>query len=51
MSSHLRASASILPSSSESQIACRAGTSSTAANPLSSAVKAIPAFLAWAWAK
>jgi hypothetical protein len=50
MASHLRASASILSSVSESQIACSAGTSSTAANPLSSAVNPIPALAAWAWA-
>ena len=50
MSSHLRASASILSSVSESQIACTAAGSSQVANPLSSAVKAVPAFAAWAWA-
>jgi hypothetical protein len=50
MASHLRASASILSSVSESQIACSPATSSQAANPLSSAVKPIPALAAWAWA-
>ncbi len=50
MASHLRASASILSSVSESQIACTAAGSCTAANPLSSAVNPVPAFAAWAWA-
>ena len=50
MASHLRASASILSSVSELQIACSPATSSQAANPLSSAVNPIPALAAWAWA-
>src|SRR5258705_12494675 len=43
MSSHRAASAWIPCSSKESQICCTAATSSQAANPLSSAVKPIPA--------
>ena len=50
IASHLRASASILSSVSESQTACSPATSSQAANPLSSAVKPIPALAARAWA-
>ena len=48
MASHMRASASILSSASESQIACTAAGSSTAANPLSGAANPIPALTAWA---
>jgi hypothetical protein len=44
--SHLASSARICSSPGESQIACNAGTSPTAAKALSIGVKAIPAFSA-----
>ena len=47
---HLAARSQITVSSKESQIACTAATSSTAANPLSSAVNPIPARAATALA-
>jgi hypothetical protein len=47
IASHLRSNASIFAPDGRSQIRCSALGSSAARNPLSSAVKAIPARSAW----